>query len=114
MITIATDFNNDIYLDKRDLAIATNAEATGMVVASMIRTLKGEIPLNTDKGIAWMELMSGSNPDLNLLQFYLMATAKREKTVSGIDSIYFSLKDGVLAFTMTIKTTDGEEVTING
>lgn len=114
MRTISIDVNNDIFLKEGNICISEDAEATGMVVANKIRTLKGEIPLNTEDGIPYLDILQSSNPDLSLFQFYLMSTAKKEPTVTSIKNLEFKSQNDVLSYIIELETKYDEEVTING
>lgn len=114
MRTVSINSTNDIFLKNGNLAMSENAEATGMVVANRIRTLKGELPLNTEEGIPYLDILQTNNPDLRLLQFYLMSTAKKVPTVIGINNLEFKSKNGQLSYTIELETKYDEEVTING
>ena len=69
MLSIATDENNDIYLDEfGNLATVTGIEAVAQVCRNTVLTTYGELTYDVDGGIPYFETVFTDPPNLELFQ----------------------------------------------
>lgn len=114
MKTIALNENNDIYIDKvGNLVISQNKEALGQVCLTAIRTIREELPLDTNAGIPYFQILYSSKSNLDLFRFYMQKTVLNIDNVSSIKSLKFVTNENQLTYNMIVKSDFGE-VAING
>jgi methionyl-tRNA synthetase len=114
MITIATNDNNDIYLDSiGNLVLSEGKEAVAQVCRNEILTIKGELKYDTDKGIPYWDILSTGRADLDTLRFYILKTVQKIDEVQTIKSLNFETNNDEIRYTLNIETQNGEAV-ING
>ena len=90
----AVDENNDLKLNSnRNLAISTDLQAILEMCEHVIKTLRGEIVLDTSRGVLGFgqDEIFGNSP--NLIKFEFRARAAI-KTIFGTDSIGGDLTNG--------------------
>lgn len=114
MITIATNDNNDIYLDAiGNLVISEGKDAVAQVCRNAILTIKGELKYDTTKGIPYFDILSQGHADLDTLRFYILKTVQNIEEVQAIKSLNFEANNNEIRYTLTIETKNGEAV-VNG
>lgn len=112
--TIARNKSNDLYLDEAgNIAMVDGKEAYAQIINATMRTVRGELQLNTRKGLPYFETVFENR---NLVEIW------RSEAVIAITALPFVKKvvsfdckiDGdVLQYTSTIETDNGT-VEING
>ena len=114
MRTILTDENNDIYLVGGNIAMAEDKQAVAQIVNNILRTQRGELSYNIDRGIPYLETVLGDNPDVNLWASYMMSAIKGISYVNRIISFIpqVDYETNTLKFISRISTIYGD-ITIN-
>lgn len=114
MRTLATNSNNDIFIDSTgNLAIAEGKEAIANVATNKTRVLYGEIPLNTEAGIPFFDVVF-QRLDVDLFRQFLYQELEDITGVSKVADFSYSVENGVFKYSVTIETTNAEEIEING
>ena len=107
MRTLKTNGNNDIYIEKRDLAIAEGKEAIGYVAKNRVCTLQGEHQYDLSEGIPYFDVLFGGRPDIDLFRFYLQKELLKVENVHAIKSLETNIESDVLSYTAELQTTEG-------
>ena len=114
MRSIATDANNDIYLDASgNLAMAEGIEAVRQAALNAARTNYKEIPLDTERGIPYMAVIFGEHPNIGLFVQFLIQEIERLEHVRGASGFESRMEGSTLKYSLTIETDYGE-TEING
>jgi hypothetical protein len=101
---------NDIYLtESNSLAFAEDgAEATANIIQNELRTQKGELQLDVERGIPYLETVLGDNPDVSVWEGYMIQAAENVDNVIRVDSMESKSSNNILSYEMKIKTTYGD------
>lgn len=114
MKTLQTNNNNDIFIDgSKNLSLVADMAAVQNVCQNAALTMKGEIPLNTQAGIPYFDIVFGARPNLELFKKYITDTLESVENVLGVDNVRLDYSDGVLKYSVVIATPYGEAV-LNG
>ena len=114
MLSIATDENNDIYLDEfGNLATVTGIEAVAQVCRNTVLTTYGELTYDVDGGIPYFETVFTDPPNLELFQNAVVSALQNVESVTRVKSFNYSVSGGTLSYTAEIVTAYGE-MTLNG
>lgn len=114
MITIATNENNDIYLDvSGNLALTQGKEAIANIATNKARTLYKETPLDQQAGIPYFDVVF-NRFDIELFKQFLFQEIQGIEGVRNVADFSFSTTNNTLTYQATFTTQDNKEVTING
>ena len=113
MLTIATDENNDIYLDEfGNIATVTGIEAVAQVCRNTILTTLGELIFNVNEGIPYFETVFSDPPNIELFQHAVVEALQTVEGVNSVKSFEYSTNGDVLTYTALIQTIYGD-LTLN-
>ena len=114
MLTLAqrttVDGINDIYIDSRGvLAMSSGKESYADIISDRVRTIKGELPLNTDLGIDYFGTVFKSVTRLNIWKHYVKASIEELPFVLGITEFNASYNSSTknLKYRIGVKTDEG-------
>lgn len=110
MITFATDSNtNDLFLDGcHNIATRTGVEAILNVVANALRTLQGELQLNTLAGVPYFEtVLQIQSPDISVWEGYMIQEAEKVQGVIRVNEMRSKIENNILTYEMEILTEYG-------
>lgn len=114
MKSIATDTDNDIYLDPAgNLAVAEGLEAARNIALCAARTNYKEIPLDTERGIPYLDVIFGEHPNIGLFMQFLVQELEQLEFVRGVSDFASRVEGSTLKYNITIETEYGE-TEING
>lgn len=114
MITLATNENNDIFLNASgNLAMAEGKEAMANIATNKVRTLYKETPLDQQAGIPYFDVVF-NRFDIDLFKQFLFQEIETIEGVRGAGDFSYSTDNNVLKYQATFTTDNQEEVTING
>lgn len=114
MITVATNQDNDIYLDiSGNLAISKDNQARANIATNKARTLYKEITLDQQAGIPYFDVVF-NRFDIKLFKQFLFQELETIEGIYRVTDFAYSTEGGVLTYQATLLTQDNEEVTING
>lgn len=114
MRTIAVNENNDFFLDNTgSIPILSGKQATSQTARNFAATKKGEMIHAIQLGIPFFEVAFDHFPNLAQFEASLRRRLLEVPTVDSITHLEVDYLDGVITYTATIKTDQGE-VTING
>ena len=114
MQTLAVNINNDIYLDSQgNIALAFDLNAVLQNCEQAVKTLLGEMVLNTDQGVPYFQ--NAFSGVLNLQQFSaaLRTAILSVPNVLEVVSLVINTESDILSYTATIRTTFGTGL-VNG
>lgn len=106
--------NNDIYLvdgaTRMELALATDKNAYAYIIGDAIRTVRGEIQLDTDIGIPYFDTVFDRTQKINIWKHYVEKKILSYNFVTGISDFNVNILDDgeVLSYDMIVETVDGE------
>lgn len=91
------------------IEFASGKEAYAHIIGDAVRTLTGELQLNVEAGIPYLDTVFSSVQDLDLWKHYVRTTVDGYDFVVSIDSFtaQWDAESGVLTYRMEITTTDG-------
>lgn len=112
MKTLATDSTYDIFLDTAtgSLAVHTGNDAYADIVAAAIRTVKGEIQLDTEEGVPYFDTVFKSVGRVNLWKALVENRVNKFPFVRSIVSFTHNIdfENRILHYTLIINTDIGE------
>lgn len=107
MTSIATNAQNDIYLDaSNNLAMVTGIQACAQDCEHIAKVRLGEMVLNVQGGIPYLEQVFQNTNTLSFKQALIEAWLT-VPNVTGVQSATTSIVGGVLNYTAVINTTFG-------
>ena len=114
MRTILTDENNDIYLFNNNIAIGEDKVAVAQIVNNVLRTQRGELSYDTERGIPYLETVLGDNPDVDLWSSYMLSALNGIEYVNKVISFVPQVdhQTNTLTFVSRLSTIYGD-ITIN-
>lgn len=78
-----------------------------------MRQQLGELQYDQTKGVEYLNNVFSGNPNYQAFEFQARREIEKVRGVTRVESFSYSLSEGVLSYTATIKTIFGEG-TING
>ncbi len=114
MKTIATDNNNDIYVDAGgNIAITSNSEALANISKNAVLTNSGELSFNKKKGVPYMETLFADRANTDMFQANIIKTLEELDGVIRVSSFFYEIKNGIYSYEAKIITEFGT-VVLNG
>ena len=114
METIATNQDNDIYLDVyNNIAISSDLLAVANVCKNAVLTRYNELLYNKGVGVPYLETIFTDKPNISAFQVAIMETLKNVKNVIKVKNFTYEVNNGLLKYSVNI-TTKFCEVNING
>lgn len=117
-MTIAVNDSNDIYLVNGDIALVTDKSAREQIIAAAIRTRRGELQLDLDRGIPYFETVfkSPSKDNLDIWEASVRDTITEFDFVSSIKNFTYEIdyERNILRYHATIVTTDEDIIELTG
>lgn len=114
--TIAVNCENDIYLINGDIAMVDGKDAKAQIISAALRTRRGELQLDTERGIPYFDTIfqSGSRYNTQLWEAYVRKTVMEFDFVKSISSFDYDIdyKTGMIKYTLAIEGTDGTQIVI--
>lgn len=109
MTTFARSINNDIFLSAKSIGVVEGKSAYALAIIDSIRTLYGEIQLNTELGIPYMETVFKGYKYLRGWRIDVRRRIMMFDFVLGITKfeIFFVPEERTLTYVINIKTEDG-------
>lgn len=112
--TIATDQNNDIYMDGLNgLALKEDAEALANIVLNRAQTVTGELQYDLAAGIPYFTTIFASPPDVQMWQAFVKTDVLSVPGILSVDSLTLKNENGTLGFVLVATTVFGG-ITVNG
>lgn len=115
--------NNDIYLNETatvvrqgvevpvmEIAMVTDKNAYAYIIGDAIRTVKGELQLDTENGIPYFATVFDRSDKLNIWKHYVEKKILGFDFVTGISQFNAEIigDDRMLKYDMIVETIDGE------
>jgi len=117
-MTLSVNEANDIYLVNGDLAVSSGKTAQGQIINAAIRTRRGELQLDTERGIPYFETVfeSPSKDNIDLWESSVRDTIMGFDFVESIEKfdIQMDYERNVLRYSAKVKTVDGDILSVNG
>ena len=115
-LTIAVNDDNDIYLVNGDIAMADGKDARAQIISAALRTRRGELQLDTERGVPYFETIfqSGSHYNIQLWEAYVRKTVSEFDFVKSISSFDYDIdyKIGIIRYTLVVEGTDGTQIVV--
>lgn len=108
MKTFRTTVDNDIIFAGGHLQISSGQEADALVCRHFALANRGEMIFKKNRGIPFFDIALGSNPNPAQYEAAFRARMKEIPTVIAVTDFYAKVVDGVLQYTATIQTENGE------
>lgn len=114
MRAIQTDENNDIYLVGGHIAMAQDKQAVAQIVDNVLRTQRGELSYDIERGIPYLETVLGDNPDVDLWLSYMLGALNSISYINKVISFVPQVDNqtNTLTFFSRLSTIYGD-ITIN-
>lgn len=114
MKTIATNENNDLYIDSSgNLAVSYDIYALSNVIKNKALTTLGEPQYNIQDGIPYFETIFTDTPSIDLYQAKLIKDIENTENTERVVSFEYTDSNGILNYKATIQSTYGE-IELNG
>lgn len=114
MYSLATDENNDIYLDEfGNLATVSGVSAVAQVCRNTVLTTYGELIYDIDSGIPYFETVFSDPPNIDLFQNAVVRALEDVEGVISVSAFEYTISGDILSYTAVIQTIYGE-IKING
>lgn len=105
--------NHDIVIKDGNFAIAYDKDACAHIIADVVRTLEGELQLDTEAGIPYERTIWSSVKSIALWKHYVTQAVSRLPFVSEITSFTTELiGSNILSYELNITLTTEETVTV--
>lgn len=106
---------NDIFLSSGQIAMSTGKPAYATIIECAVRTRLGELPLDTEQGIPYFETVFQSSRLTPDFEASLRSRITSLYFVDGITSLKteFDRSRSALLYEITVRTVDGEDVTVS-
>lgn len=115
-MTIAVDAANDIYLVNGDIATSAGNDARAQIISAIIRTRRGELQLDTDRGIPYLETIfnSAGKRWLDLWEGSVRTAIRECEFVDSILSFDYSIdyERSSVSYRAVVKTVDGDTIEV--
>ena len=112
MKVLAQDLANDIYIgNDGQLVTVDGLDAYSTVIADTIRTYRGELQLDTGRGVPYFETVFKSVNGIDIWKNDVRKRVLEFPFVKSIDSFDVSHSNRKLEYTMRL-TTDAGDVTV--
>lgn len=113
-----TSGTNDIVIENGDIKLAHGKEAYAIIIGDAMRTLKGELQLDVEAGIPYLETVFASP---NFVTKWKAAVRRKLLSLPFVDGIvsFDAHVEGlspnvVLKYTMRVSTNEGVVEVVNG
>ena len=110
MKTFAQDSHNDIRIGSDgQFATVDGLDAYSTVIADVVRTVRGELQLDTERGVPYFETVFKSINGIDIWKSEVRKRVLALSFVRSIDSFSASWKteSHTLSYSMTVSTDDG-------
>ena len=113
MITISTQSDGSALVDPvtHDIRTVDGVEAYAVVIGDAIRTVRGELQLDTERGVPYFETVFKSVNGIDIWKNDVRKRVLEFPFVKSIDSFDVSYANRKLKYTMRL-TTDAGDVTV--
>ena len=113
MITISTQPDGSALVDPvtHDLKVVDGIEAYAVIIGDAIRTVRGELQLDTEHGVPYFETVFKSVNGIDIWKNDVRKRVLEFPFVKSIDSFDVSYANRKLEYTMRL-TTDAGDVTV--
>lgn len=101
---------------KAHIAFDTGKESYANIIGDAVRTLVGELQLDIERGIPYLETVFNSPRDVELWKHYVRKAVEEFDFVESIDSFHteWDASKELLSYRMEITTTEGTVEVTNG
>jgi hypothetical protein len=113
MQTLNTDENNDLFLDGKNIALATGVQAVAKVCEQVVQTQRGELQFDITRGIPWFETVFSSIRYIKLWASDMVLAFESVANVTVVTSFKYEVKDRAVKYVAQINSTFGK-VALNG
>lgn len=117
MKTLEQNGAHDIVLTPDgDFSFVEDVDAYATIIADAVRTLIGELQLDIEAGIPWLETIFNSPRDIDLWKHNVIKTTEAFPFVDVVDYIeaQFNSETNTLNYSMKVKTNKGIVEVTNG
>ena len=113
MKTFAKDPDGNVIVDPvtHDIKTVDGVEAYAVVIGDAIRTVRGELQLDTERGVPYFETVFKSVNGIDIWKNDVRKRVLEVPFVTSIDSFDVSYANRKLEYTMRL-TTDAGDVTV--
>ena len=113
MITISTQSDGSALVDPvtHDIRTVDGVEACAVIIGDAIRTVRGELQLDTERGVPYFETVFKSVNGIDIWKNDVRKRVLEFPFVKSIDSFDVSYANRKLEYTMHL-TTDAGDVTV--
>lgn len=114
MITIATNSDNDIYIDTSgNIATSQDINALANISKNKVLTNYGEPQYNALEGIPYFDTIFTDTPKIDLFQAAVVQSLEDLDEVQRISNFEYTQQNGIFSYSLKEHTTFGE-VVLNG
>ena len=113
MKTFAKDSDSNVIVDlvTHDIRTVDGVEAYAVIIGDAIRTVRGELQLDTERGVPYFETVFKSVNGIDIWKNDVRKRVLEFPFVKSIDSFDVSYANRKLEYTMRL-TTDAGDVTV--
>lgn len=104
--------DNDIVINDGLFVFAYDKDACAHIIADVVRTLEGELQLDTEAGIPYQRTIWSSVKSIALWKHYVNNAVTNLPFVSEIESFNVSLSNNVLSYELNVVLSSDDVVTI--
>lgn len=114
--TIAVDGTNDIYITNGDIATIDGNDARAQIISAALRTRRGELKLDIERGIPYFETVfqSGNRNNIQIWEAFVRKTVNEFEFVKSIKSFDFNVdyNTGIITYVLVAEGTDGSDIIV--
>lgn len=115
MITLETDFNNDLVIGKDgNLSLISGLQAVAQTAEHYGYTLRGEMAFSADLGVPFFDVAFGATPNIAQFESFMRSRIMEVPEVIRINSFTAQQVNDSLLYNADIVTIYGAETISNG
>lgn len=108
MKTFNTNTNNDIFLDDLgNISVVESLDAETKIIENVIKTQRGELQLEIEKGVPYFETIFSSSGDVSIWQNFMTDEVESVEGVIRVESFDVKITENTLSYEMNILTDYG-------
>jgi aspartate/tyrosine/aromatic aminotransferase len=106
--TIARNKNNDLYLDSHgNIAMVSGRDAYAQIINAKMKTSRGEMQLNIDKGIPYFQTVFADPNLANIWESEILKMLLSLPFVIDVVSFDYEVSNNMIKYKAEIKTDEG-------
>jgi len=96
-----------LKFNPNNITIDTDIQAVADVAKNVVQTLQSELILNQDGGLPYLNVIWSGTPEIEKIKSIIASAIEEVDNVLQVESLDAFVKNNILSYNATIKTTFG-------